>query len=304
MCISLFWPRCSTCGILVLWPGIEPGPSAERTQSPNHWATREVPRYIFIYQYTPRCFPSLCLLTRLSSLASESVFYLSVSNSQPSAWLRTSIQRMNEWYKTDLGKLVELGYSMSIFFIRFDLGSSVGKKKKKIHLQCRRPRFDPWVGRIPRRRKWQPTLVFLSEKSHGQEPGRLQSMGLQRVGHDLVIKTQKIVCEECIYPVSRHMMASLPAANCKIPETAGLLSDLELNLHQFLVGLEKQKEIPETVFLWDSRAIVLSSLNRSRCSYHNSFLWSWEPGWRMGRWLYGRKTGGGVLDAEEVAGDS
>ena len=158
---------------------------------------------------------------------------------------------MNEWYKTDLGKLVELGYSRSIFFIRFDLGSSVGKKKKKkkIHLQCRRPRFDPWVGRIPRRRKWQPTLVFLSEKSHGQEPGRLQSMGLQRVGHDLVIKTQKIVCEECIYPVSRHMMASLPAANCKIPETAGLLSDLELNLHQFLVGLEKQKEIPETVFL-------------------------------------------------------
>ena len=38
---------------------------------------------------------------------------------------------MNEWYKTDLGKLVELGYSRSIFFIRFDLGSSVGKKKKK-----------------------------------------------------------------------------------------------------------------------------------------------------------------------------
>ena len=67
----------------------------------------------------------------------------------------------------------------------------------------------------------------------------MQSMGLQRVGHDLVIKTEKIVCEECIYPVSRHMMASLPAANRKIPETAGLLSDLELNLHQFLVGLEK-----------------------------------------------------------------
>ena len=72
-------------------------------------------------------------------------------------------------------------------------------------------------------------------------------MGLQRVGHDLVIKTQKMVCKECIYPVSRYMMASLPAANCKISETAGLLSDLELNLHQFLVGLEKQKEIPDTV---------------------------------------------------------
>ena len=44
--------------------------------------------------------------------------------------------------------------------------------------QCRRPRFDPWVGKIPWSRKWQPTPVFLPEKSHGQ---RLQSTGLQRV---------------------------------------------------------------------------------------------------------------------------
>ena len=35
-------------------------------------------------------------------------------------------------------------------------------------LQCRRPRFDPWGGKIPWRRKWRPTLVFLPEKSHGQ----------------------------------------------------------------------------------------------------------------------------------------
>ena len=38
------------------------------------------------------------------------------------------------------------------------------------------------------RRKWQPTLVLLPEKFHGlrasSEPGRLQSMGSQRVRHD------------------------------------------------------------------------------------------------------------------------
>ena len=28
--------------------------------------------------------------------------------------------------------------------------------------------FDPWVGKIPWRRKWQPTPVLLSEKFHGQ----------------------------------------------------------------------------------------------------------------------------------------
>ena len=30
------------------------------------------------------------------------------------------------------------------------------------------PGFDPWVGKIPCRRKWQPTLVFLPGESHGQ----------------------------------------------------------------------------------------------------------------------------------------
>ena len=35
------------------------------------------------------------------------------------------------------------------------------KKKKKICLQCRRPRLDPWIGKIPWRRKWLPTPVFL-----------------------------------------------------------------------------------------------------------------------------------------------
>ena len=32
----------------------------------------------------------------------------------------------------------------------------------------RRPRFDPWVGMTPQRRKWQPTSVFLSGEFHGQ----------------------------------------------------------------------------------------------------------------------------------------
>ena len=28
--------------------------------------------------------------------------------------------------------------------------------------------IDPWVGKIPWRRTWQPTLVFLPQESHGQ----------------------------------------------------------------------------------------------------------------------------------------
>ena len=29
--------------------------------------------------------------------------------------------------------------------------------------------FDPWVGKIPKRRKWQPIPVFMPGKSHGQK---------------------------------------------------------------------------------------------------------------------------------------
>jgi len=54
-----------------------------------------------------------------------------------------------------------------------------------VSLQCRRPGFDPWVGNILWRRAWQPTSVFLlGESPWTEEPGRLQSMGSKRVGHD------------------------------------------------------------------------------------------------------------------------
>ena len=33
-------------------------------------------------------------------------------------------------------------------------------RQQRICLQCRRPRFDPWVGKIPWRREWQLAPVF------------------------------------------------------------------------------------------------------------------------------------------------
>ena len=39
---------------------------------------------------------------------------------------------------------------------------------KESTCQCRRPGFDPWVGKIPWRREWLPTPVFLPGKSLGQ----------------------------------------------------------------------------------------------------------------------------------------
>ena len=44
-------------------------------------------------------------------------------------------------------------------------GGSDGKESACL---CRRPGFNPWVGKIPWRRAWQPTPGFLPGESHGQ----------------------------------------------------------------------------------------------------------------------------------------
>ena len=46
-----------------------------------------------------------------------------------------------------------------------------------------RHRFDPWVGKIPWRRKQQPTLVFLPGELHGE-----RSLAGCRVRQDLMSK--------------------------------------------------------------------------------------------------------------------
>ena len=56
-------------------------------------------------------------------------------------------------------------------------------RDERIHLQLRRRKFDPWVGRIPWRRA--PHSSILARKMPGtEEPGGLRSRGSQRVRHD------------------------------------------------------------------------------------------------------------------------
>ena len=87
-------------------------------------------------------------------------------------------------------------------FINCDLRCFPGGLAVKI-CQCRRCRFDPWVGKIPWRKKWQPTAVFLPGKSQRtEEPGGLHSTGSPRVGHDLVTKQQQCHQEPHVPPQS------------------------------------------------------------------------------------------------------
>ena len=59
-------------------------------------------------------------------------------------------------------------------------GDASGKEPTWQCRKLKRRRFDPWVGKIPWRRAWQPTSVFLPAESPWTEaPGGLQSTGLQ-----------------------------------------------------------------------------------------------------------------------------
>ena len=62
----------------------------------------------------------------------------------------------------------------------FPCGTS-GKEVTCQYRRCKRRKFDPWVGKIPWRRAWQFTPVFLPEEPHGVELGGLQSMGCKEL---------------------------------------------------------------------------------------------------------------------------
>ena len=87
------------------------------------------------------------------------------------AALKCSTDSLGLWFS-------ELVSSSRTLYIRSPSGDSTNKhygtglpwwlRWYRICLQCRRPAYSPWVGKIPWRREWQPTPVFLPGEFHGQ----------------------------------------------------------------------------------------------------------------------------------------
>ena len=63
---------------------------------------------------------------------------------------------MEQWPSSKLGKeFIKTAYCHPVYLTYMQSTS------------CRRPQFDPWVGEIPWRREWIPTLVFWPKEFHG-----------------------------------------------------------------------------------------------------------------------------------------
>jgi len=75
--------------------------------------------------------------------------------------------------------------------------------------ETKRRGFNPWVGKIPWRRKWQPTPVFLLGKSHGQRTlAGYSPWGHKRVRHNLATKQQQHYVLDLWYKMNKVMPGS------------------------------------------------------------------------------------------------
>ena len=64
-------------------------------------------------------------------------------------------------------------------------GGASGPKSPVANAGTRRHRVSPWISKIPWRRKWQPSPVFLLGESHGERNlAGYSPWGHKRVGHN------------------------------------------------------------------------------------------------------------------------
>ena len=90
------------------------------------------------------------------------------------------------------------------------IGVSGGSDGKESKCQCRRCRFDPWVGKIPWRRERQPTPVFLPGESHEQR----SLVGYSSWGHKELDTTEQLSTHTHKQAQGRSVQFSSVAQSC------------------------------------------------------------------------------------------
>jgi len=122
--------------------------------------------------------------------------------------------------------------------------------------QCRRDkqhRFDPWVGKIPCRRKWQPTPAFLPGKSHGQRSlVGYSPWGRKRVRHDLATK-HEVVDQGIVWKVSFYEPARLEFL---------LLIDVKINMNSCA---KSRSSLSFEDIAYHCHLMIVVKLDRSDC---------------------------------------
>ena len=122
------------------------------------------------------------------------------SSAQPSLWSHIHAWLLGKSIvlsrRTFVSKVMSLPFNM---LSRFGFpGGSVGKELACQFRRCKKHRLDPWVGKIPWRRKWQSTPVFLLGKLHGQR----SLVGHNWVRHESVFRLRFVIA---FHPRRKHL---------------------------------------------------------------------------------------------------
>ena len=115
----------------------------QKQRSFSHWVT------IALRAYWPQKFPLRALTSNLLQ--------------------KRTARKQVEWRQT-IVCIITLD-SLNCVWVQSRLnfpGGPTGKEPACQCRRCKRCRFDPWVGKIPWKRAWLPTPVFLPGESHGQ----------------------------------------------------------------------------------------------------------------------------------------
>ena len=130
-------------------------------------------------------------------------------------------------------------------------------RRSRIHLQCRRPRFNPSVRKIPWRREWLPTAVFLPGQFHGQRSlasyspwGHKESDTIEQLTHTHT-QMKKITNKKLPY-CTRNPIYSV------------LCDDLN--------GKEIQKREDICIYIADSLCCIAENNNILKHLYANNFF--------------------------------
>ena len=76
--------------------------------------------------------------------------------------------------------------------------------------------FNPWVWKIPWRKKWQPIPVFLPGKSHGQRSlAGYNPWGCKRFGHNLTTKQHQLSLFKLFPVFTKFCTILVPNSVCR-----------------------------------------------------------------------------------------
>ena len=152
-------------------------------RSLNHWATREVP----MVDFSRNSLTSVSYISLMPNGQHACIFKISQFSPTYTRALQSPQSFLSMQMVAGTGKFEKLWLKACGLIDQPKMMLS----SKESACQCRRPGMDPWVGKIPWKRKWQPTPAFLPGESHGQRSLAGYIPWGSRVRHDLGTKQKQ-----------------------------------------------------------------------------------------------------------------